>query len=56
MISTKLILRLSMNKSNHTVKQTEGRRLGRREKGKKETEKGREGKGREGKRRKDKFF
>ena len=40
-----------MNKSNHIVKQTEGRRLGRREKGKKETEKGRERK-----RRKDKFF
>lgn len=51
MMSTKLILRLSMNKSNHIVKQTEGRRLGRREKGKKETEKGRERK-----RRKDKFF
>ena len=38
-----------MNKSNHIVKQTEGRRLGRREKGKKETEKGREGKEKEGK-------
>lgn len=49
MISTKLILRLSMNKSNHIVKQTEGRRSERREKGKKEIEKGREGKEKEGK-------
>ena len=38
-----------MNKSNHIVKQTEGRRLGRREKGKKEIEKGRERKEKEGK-------